>query len=182
MAMPTHFLIERTIININKTIEESARKDTKIIYINRKVPPESVKILGHIESCAEEYYKKTKDIFLTATYYLKNIIVLQALEDANHRTGIVAAKLFLGLNGYKTKEFSPFTRPKNLTQNDVIESECFIHFKTRLYSYREREYHFTDSIINDYVLRFENTEENTSENIVFDYCYKFIINKLLDPT
>jgi prophage maintenance system killer protein len=179
------FLTERSIFIINKAIEEKAKIDNKIVYSNRVVPPETVKLLSEIERLAPEFYNKTGDILLTATYYLKNIIVLQGLEDGNHRTGIMASKVFLDVNGYSTKNVSYLKNPDSsahlLTSSDQINPECFSDFKRRLFSFRELEYFFTGSFLNDYILKFEDEYENTIENKVFNYCYKFINNKILKP-
>jgi prophage maintenance system killer protein len=51
---------------------------------------------------------------------LKNIIILQSLEDANHRTAITATKIFLDSNGYITKE---------------VKAECYLSFKKDLFIY-----------------------------------------------
>jgi len=40
------------------------------------------------------------DIHEIAAYYLKNIILLQAFPDGNHRTALYAVELFLKINGY----------------------------------------------------------------------------------
>ena len=177
------FLTEKYILYINKAIEEEAKLDNNIIYSNRVVPPETVKLLSEIETFAPNFYRKNGDILLTATYYLKNIIVLQALEDGNHRTGIMASKVFLDGNGYITKSVSylknPDTSAHLLTlRSNEIKSECFSDFKRLLFSFRESEYFFTGSFLNNDILKFED-EENTTENKVFNCCYKFIINQLL---
>lgn len=41
------------------------------------------------------------DIIDIATYYLKNIILLQPFPDGNHRTALTSVELFLNKNGYE---------------------------------------------------------------------------------
>lgn len=161
--MPLIFLKEDTLIKINKKIEEKA-DNIEILYIHREVPVEAVKNISHLVVCATHFFNYTNDILLTATYYLKNIIVLQGFEDANHRTAIISTKTFLEDNGYETKE---------------VEPECFILFRDNLLSYRMYEYFTLDSFTNRDFLKFNDSTENTIENIVFAYCFKFIENKLL---
>lgn len=154
------FLTLNKILTINKYIEIRAKKDGQIKYEHRFVRIDIRKNLDYLVDCAKEYYLKTEDILLTAAYYLKNIIILQSLEDANHRTAITAAKIFLESNGYNTKE---------------VETECYLAFKNDLFMYRDKEYYTYDSLDTD-VLKFE---DNTIENYVFNFCLEFIKNKIL---
>lgn len=118
------------------------------------------KNLNYIIESANEFYLKTEDIILMATYYLKNIIILQSLEDANHRTAITATNIFLDSNGYITKE---------------VEAKCYLFFKNDLFMYRHKEYYTYDSLDTN-VLKFE---DNTIDNDVFNFCLNFIKNKIL---
>ena len=154
------FLTLDEISKTNKRIEIRAKNDEKIIYEKRFVHLKTRKKLKYMIKCAIEYYSKTDDIILTAAYYLKNIIILQSLEDANHRTAITVTKIFLDLNGYKTK---------------IVDYECYFSFKFDLFMYRNKEYYTNDSLDTS-VLKFE---DNTEENYVFNYCLKFIKNKML---
>ena len=148
------------ILYINKHWEKQAKKYETIKYIKRPVCINAIKALHRLPDCAEEYYLKTGNVILTAAYYLKNIIILQAFEDGNHRTAIYAAMIFLDSNGYNTKE---------------VNTECYLYFKRRLFMWRDKEYYTYDSLdIN--VLKLE---DNTTENYVFNYCLKFIKNKIL---
>ena len=154
------FLTLTTISTINKYIELRAKKDERIKYKNRFVRINIKKNLNYLPECAKEYYLKTENIILTATYYLKNIIILQSLEDGNHRTAITATKIFLDSNGYNTKE---------------VNTECYLSFKRNLFMCRYKEYYTYDSLDTN-VLKLE---DNTTENYVFDFCLKFIKNKIL---
>ncbi len=154
------FLTLNKILTLNNIIEKRAEKCTQIKYEKRFVPIDIRKNLNYIPDCAEEYYFKTEDIILTATYYLKNIIILQSFKDGNHRTAISATKVFLDSNGYSTKN---------------IKAKCYIIFKNDLYMYRHKEYYTFDSLDKN-VLEFE---DNTIDNYVFEFCLKFIKNKIL---
>jgi prophage maintenance system killer protein len=154
------FLTLTQILTINKIIEIKTKKHTEIKYVRRFVPINTRKNLEYLVDCAKEYYYKTNDIRLTAAYYLKNIIILQAMEDANHRTAITATTIFLNSNGYNTKK---------------VTTNCYFSFKSDLLMYRTKEYYTFKSLMAD-VLKFE---DNTVENDVFNYCLKFIKNKIL---
>lgn len=155
-----NFLTLNKILTINNIIEKRAKKCTQIKYENRFVPIDVRKNLNYLPDCAEKYYFKTEDIILTATYYLKNIIILQSFKDGNHRTAISATRIFLTSNGYSTKK---------------IKTKCYILFKNDLYMYRYKEYYTFDSLDTN-VLKFE---DNTIDNYVFDFCLKFIKNNIL---
>jgi death-on-curing family protein len=80
-----------------------------------------------------EYAPKNRDIFEVAAYYLKNIILLQAFPDANHRTALTAIEMFLEDNGlnldYTTVElFCKFLQQTKTHFQDFI---YFIHFLIR---------------------------------------------------
>jgi len=160
MMTEIKFLTSDEISKTNKRIEIRAQKDEKIKYEKRFVPLKTRKKLNYMLKCAIEYYSKTDDIILTAAYYLKNIIILQSLEDGNHRTAITITKIFLDSNGYKTK---------------VVDNECYLSFKFDLFMYRNKEYYTNDSLDTS-VLKFK---DNTEENYVFNYCLKFLKNKML---
>lgn len=154
------------ILSINKRIENIAKEDKEIKYIRRFVSIKYRKNLDTLVNCANKYYFKTNDIQLTAAYYLKNIIILQSLEDANHRTAIIATRIFLQSNGCNLKEH--------------VEDDCFLVFKNDLLIYRNIEYYTYKPLMTNDALKFdENTTENTTENLVFKYCLKFIKNKIL---
>jgi prophage maintenance system killer protein len=82
-------------------------KTEEILKINRELARRGVPYTG-----AEEYpVRKDKIEALVknvpnrppidvASYYLKNISLLQAFPDGNHRTALVAARIFLKRKGY----------------------------------------------------------------------------------
>lgn len=154
------FLTLTKILNINRYIEIRAEKYDEIKYERRFVRINIRKNLHYLIECAKQYYSETGDIILTAAYYLKNIILLQSFEDANHRTAITATIIFLDSNGYNTKK---------------VNTECYLEFKNHLFMYRTKEY-YTYYSLGTNVLKFE---DNTIDNDVFKYCLKFIKNKIL---
>lgn len=149
-------------VDFNEELKYKTRNNKKILYENRSVPIDVINALYLLPGCAKKYYLKTRDIILTAAYYLKNIIVLQAFEDGNHRTAIYITKFFLDSNGYSTKK---------------VSDECYLAFRTRLLMWREKDYHTLDS----YGLKALKFKDNVSieENYVFEFCLKFIKDEIL---
>ena len=64
---------------------------------------------------------KNKPIIEVAAYYLKNITILQALSDGNHRTAIGAVLFFFKQNGVYVNEA---IEGANLLRSD-IDRACF---------------------------------------------------------
>lgn len=145
---------------MNKNVEKQALKDKKIDYINRLILPDVERKMEILPDCAEKYHTETGDIILTASYYLKNIIILQSFEDGNHRTALIATKRFLDLHGYNRKKIIP---------------ECYSTFQRRLFMYRNIEYYTYESTP-VYVLKID---DNTVKNKVFRFCLNFIKNEML---
>jgi len=154
------FLTLNQILFINRYFKKQSTKELEVKYKCRFVRINIRKNLFRLPECAKEYYLKTENVILTATYYLKNIIILQSLEDANHRTAIYATRMFLKSNGYKTKK---------------VSSECYLTFKNRLLMWRYKEYYTYDSLDIDEL----KSNKNTTENYVFNFCFEFIKNKIL---
>ncbi len=83
------------LLNINKRIKEQAKKDTSIEYGGAdEYTTQTFKLKRLIESVPN------CGVFEIAAYYLKNIILLQAFPDANHRTAFTAIEVFLDINNY----------------------------------------------------------------------------------
>ncbi|NJD78369.1 MAG: hypothetical protein FIB08_14960 [Candidatus Methanoperedens sp.] len=101
-----------------------------------------------------EYAPKNRDILEIAAYYLKNIILLQAFPDANHRTALTAMERFLEKNGL-TFDYTPV--------------EAF-DFRKELYNRRLHVYKTYEerpiSVLKD--------DDNQVENNVFLLCLEFI--------
>lgn len=131
------------LLEINEQLKEDARRDHRIEYSGN----EEVQI-----------YKLKKLIELTpkrnlseiAAYYLKNIILLQAFPDGNHRTAFYAIEAFLERNNCGF----------NYTPEEAYE------FRKELYKRRLREYKTYEerptSILNE------------EDNQVFLFCLEFI--------
>ena len=84
------------LLDINEELKFESFHDTRIEYSGAN--DYEVKI-SNLKKLIE--YTPTRDIHEIAAYYLKNIILLQAFPDGNHRTALYAVELFLEINGYK---------------------------------------------------------------------------------
>jgi|GEM_PF-1779948 len=82
------------ILEINRQIKEMSIREPWIQYENKDDPILTRKLEKLVK------YTPNLDILEIAAYYLKNIILLQAFPDANHRTALTAVKIFLEMNGY----------------------------------------------------------------------------------
>ena len=95
------------ILEINEAIYQESIKDNKIEYSGKDEYP--IK-LNKIEKLIEMAPKES--IVDIASYYLKNIILLQPFPNANHRTALLTAEYFLQINGekleYSKDEISKF--------------------------------------------------------------------------
>ena len=89
---------------------------------------------------------------------MKNIIILQAFPDGNHRTALYAVELFLELNGYYF---------------DYAPEEAY-EFRKELYNRRLREYKTYEerpvSVLKE------------DDNQVFSLCLEFIVSHVIDLT
>ena len=94
--MSINLLVLKNLLYINEQIKIRSLKDPKIEYTGSKDYP--IKIL-HLEKLIE-FTPKKRNVLEIAAYYFKNIIVLQAFPDANHRTALTATEMFLEKNGY----------------------------------------------------------------------------------
>lgn len=117
---PTKPLILENLLDINENLRVDALKDPKIEYSGMKEYPIQIyKLKALVESVPT--YRPFLEI---AAYYLKNIILLQAFPDGNHRTALYAVELFFQMNGYRF---------------DYIPEEAY-QFRKELYNRRLREY------------------------------------------
>jgi len=96
LIMPLNLLILDNILDINEQIKIRASEDSRIEYTGSKEYP--IKVL-QLEKLIK-YTPKNRTVTEIAAYYLKNIILLQAFPDANHRTALTATERFLEKNGY----------------------------------------------------------------------------------
>lgn len=91
--MPIVLLILENLLDINEEIKKEAAKDKNIEYRGSEdYPIRKYKLKKLIE------YTPDREIIDLASYYLKNIILLQAFPDANHRTALAAVEVFLNKN------------------------------------------------------------------------------------
>jgi prophage maintenance system killer protein len=95
------------LLEINETIYRRSLEDRTVEYSGRKEYSISKKKIERLVELAP-----SKVLLETATYYLKNIILLQAFPNANNRTAMIATELFLKYNGrqlrYKDQEAIDF--------------------------------------------------------------------------
>ncbi len=108
-----------TIIDINEEIYQRSLENDQIEYGSRFEYP----ILKSNIECLIRY-SPDGDLINIASYYLKNIILLQSFPDANHRTALISATLFLIKNG----------RNLHYSDTDAVE------FQKKMYSLRLKTY------------------------------------------
>lgn len=110
--MPIILLTLENLLDINEEIKKEAAKDSNIEYRGSEdYPIQIYKLKKLIESIPD------RDIIEIAAYYLKNIILLQAFPDANHRTALTAVEVFLKKNGYEF-DYTP-------EEAYIFQKECY---------------------------------------------------------
>lgn len=128
-----------------RVIKTDSKRDRRIEYsVSEDYPVKMFELRKLIE------YAPSRDILEIAVYYLKNIVLLQAFPDGNHRTALYAVELFLLKNRY---DFN------------YIPEEAY-QFRKELYNRRLREYK-TYEEMSVRVLR-------ETDNQVFSLCMEFI--------
>jgi prophage maintenance system killer protein len=132
-------------LDTNEEIHQRSLKDKKIEYGGFEDYPIRT---GRLEALIKKAPKD--DVLDTATYYLKNMILMQPFADANHRTALMVVELFLKKNGFEFK----------YTADESYE------FQKRLYSLRYKVYH-TYEEIGTKVL-------SEGKNEVYAYCKEFL--------
>ncbi len=143
--MSQKLLTLENLLDINNELKEDALRDPRIEYTGSgEYPIKKYELEKLIE------YTPNRDIFEIAAYYLKNIILLQAFPDGNHRTALYAVELFLKKNGYCF----------NYTPEESYE------FRKELYSRRLRQYKTYEERPAS-VLKEEG-------NQVFSFCLEFV--------
>ena len=118
--MPVNLLSLDNLLDINEHIKIRASKDRCIEYTGS----EDYTIKVHELKKLIELVPKDRTIIEIAAYYLKNIILLQAFPDANHRTALTATERFLEKNGHSI---------------DYMAVEAY-QFRKELYTRRLRAY------------------------------------------
>lgn len=144
--MPLLLLRLENLLEINEQIKIRASKDHRIEYTGSEEYPIKIRELEKLIELAP----KSRPVLEIGAYYLKNIILLQAFPDANHRTALTATERFLEKNGYSF---------------DYTAVEAY-QFRKELYSRRLHEYGTYEerpmSILKE------------SDNQVFLLCLEFI--------
>lgn len=143
LRKPIKLLTLANLLEINEQLRKDARRDHRIEYSG----DEEIQIYK-LKKLIELTPKRT--LHEIAAYYLKNIILLQAFPDGNHRTAFYSVELFLEKNGYGF----------NYEPTEAYE------FRKELYGRRLREYKTYEerptSILNE------------EDNQVFLFCLDFI--------
>jgi prophage maintenance system killer protein len=143
--IPINFLTLENLLDINEGIKTDSKRDRCIEYSGSEdYPVKMFQLRKLIE------YTPSRGILEIAAYYLKNIVLLQAFPDGNHRTALYSVELFLLKNGY---DFN------------YIPEEAY-QFRKELYNRRLREYK-TYEEMSVSVLR-------ETDNQVFSLCMEFI--------
>ncbi len=118
--MPLNLLALENLLDINEQIKIRASKDPRLEYTGSEDYPIKIRELKKLI----EITPKNRSVVEIAAYYLKNIILLQAFPDANHRTALAATERFLEKNGYSF---------------DYTAVEAY-QFRKELYNRRLQEY------------------------------------------
>ncbi len=139
-----------TIIDINEEIYKRSLENDQIEYGSRFEYP----ILKSNIECLIGY-SPNGDIINIASYYLKNIILLQSFPDANHRTALISTTLFLNKNGQNLR----------YTDKEAVE------FQKKMYSLRLKTYGHYGSHTVDVLME--------EKNEVDDLCRDFIEEHLI---
>ncbi|VVB85080.1 Uncharacterised protein [uncultured archaeon] len=144
--MQLNLLTLENLLDINEQIKIRALKDHRIEYTGSDDYPIKIRELNKLIELAP----KNRTVMEIAAYYMKNIILLQAFPDANHRTALTATERFLEKNGYRF---------------DYTAIEAYI-FRKELYTRRLQEY-------GTYEERPISTLKEP-DNQVFSLCLEFV--------
>ena len=146
------YLTSKNILDINNKIYTKSLEDQKVIF-GANSDDEIYKIEKLIECTPEN-----KSIIEVAAYYLKNMTILQAFSDGNHRTAIESVLFIFRKNNYVFTNKMTLENTIQL-QND-IDKACY-----EVYGY---SYHGMDIDV---------LYDNNSK--VYFVCLDFIKKKLL---
>lgn len=148
----TKYLTLKNILDINKKISKIALGDERI-----KFGANSDNEIDKIEKLIE-CTPKNKSIIEVAAYYLKNITILQAFSDGNHRTAIESVLFFFRKNNYVFT--NKMTGDNTIQLQNDINKACY-----EVYGFY---YHGMDTdVLND------------NDSKVYLICLDFINKKLL---
>lgn len=136
------------IIQINRTIHDMSHYNRKIEYV--KVSDIKYNNLNILVHSAPEH-----DLLIDiATYYMKNIILMQCFPDANHRTAFEIIRLFYHKNDIDFK-WNP---------------QCVVKYQREIYKLRYRIYNSYEELSVSVL-----TEPH---NKLWDYCWNCIMDNL----
>ena len=141
-----NLLTLENLLDINEGLKEDALKDTRIEYSGDRIYPVQTYKLSALINSVPVY----RSVFEIATYYLKNIILLQAFPDGNHRTALYAVEMFLKINGYSF---------------NYVQEEAY-NFQKKLYARRMMEYRSYEE------MPISVLKEN--DNSVFSLCLELV--------
>ena len=150
MVEMTSKLTLEIVLQINEHIQLIASQHADIEYEGSEYYPVKVRILERMIESAPNF-----NILDTASYYLKNIILLQAFPDANHRTALISVQFFLLKNGIDDFDYTS-------DEAFTFQKECY---KNRFKVYRTYEE------MGYYILE---ESDNKFDNGVFMLCWNFI--------
>jgi prophage maintenance system killer protein len=108
----TKYLTLQNIVDINNKIHVEALKDEKIKFGANS--DNEIEMIEKLIECTP----KNKSIIEVAAYYLKNIILLQAFSDGNHRTAFLSVLFFFRKNNY-AYTYNLTYEKQNQFRNDV---------------------------------------------------------------
>jgi death-on-curing family protein len=151
MRLGMKYLEVEYIIEINEAIYQESIKDDEIEYSGKDEYP--IK-LDKIESLIEKAPKES--IIDTASYYMKNIILLQPFPNGNHRTAILAAEYFLQINGnkleYSKDEITKFH--KNSFNVQFKTYKTYEELNTKILTEEKNEfYYYCKKFIEDHLTK-----------------------------
>ena len=134
------------LLDLNELIKIRALKDRRIEYTGSD--EYTIKIFALKKLIALTPQNRT--LAEIAAYYLKNIILLQAFPDGNHRTALTAIEMFLEMNGYSLEYAA--------TEANQFRKELFRGRFSEYETYEERP----TSVLQE------------SDNQVFHLCLDFV--------
>lgn len=134
------------LLDLNELIRMRALKDRLIEYTGSDEYTTNIFVLKKLI----ELTPQSRILAEIAAYYLKNIILLQAFPDGNHRTALTAIEMFLEMNGYSLEYTA--------TEANQFRKELFRERFNEYETYEERP----TSVLKE------------PDNQVFHLCLKFV--------
>ena len=156
-----NFIPINRLLKTNNNIKLLSVKYPNVEYLGKRAP--ATKILKKILAYADEYSYYIDDDLYLAAFYLKNIILLQAFIDGNHRTAMLSVNMFLRTNHLSNKIKLP---SKRVSKNS----------KNKMTNLINQNYQVFESFNPDYVCIIK---DNDIDNECFLHCLKFVENNML---